>query len=155
MLCVQLLTYLNICSLYSQFNLYMELGKLSIIYIIAEIWFYISHRILHTPYLYNRVHKQHHYFQLPFCISGAYAHPFEFIFSNIITAMCGPILLQPHLYTIIFVAYISIIFNTLSHSCYEFNYIYSAKFHDVHHDKYKYNYGLIGMMDKLFGTLHK
>lgn len=47
-----------------------------------EITFYYSHRWLHTPSMYGRVHKLHHQFTAPIGAAAEYAEPLEFIVSN-------------------------------------------------------------------------
>jgi sterol desaturase/sphingolipid hydroxylase (fatty acid hydroxylase superfamily) len=48
------------------------------LYLFLDGWFYITHRMLHWPYLYARIHKVHHMFTAPAAYTVAYAHPLEY-----------------------------------------------------------------------------
>ena len=47
-----------------------------------DIWFYISHRLLHTPFLYN-IHKIHHEKRVPQWLDTYHGHWFESHFQRI------------------------------------------------------------------------
>lgn len=70
-------------------NLYTLITHLLAYLIIVEIGFYYSHRLLHNPYFYKRIHKKHHTWISPVAISAAYCHPIEHIVSNITPALLG------------------------------------------------------------------
>ena len=53
--------------------------------ILADFFFYIVHRILHTPRFYY-LHKKHHEFNNPYGIGGIYWSIFEMVSANL-TAM--------------------------------------------------------------------
>jgi sterol desaturase/sphingolipid hydroxylase (fatty acid hydroxylase superfamily) len=55
--------------------------------LVHELCFYYSHRLLHHPSIYPRVHKKHHEFTAPIALAAAYAHPIEHIVSNV--GECG------------------------------------------------------------------
>lgn len=57
--------------------------------IVREITFYYSHRLLHHPYLYKRIHKKHHTWISPIAIAAAYCHPLEHVVSNVIPIALG------------------------------------------------------------------
>lgn len=46
--------------------------------LVEDFAFYWSHRMLHTPYLYKKVHKVHHEFNNTVSIAATYAHPVEY-----------------------------------------------------------------------------
>eukprot|EP00759_Apiculatamorpha_spiralis_P028208 PhF_6_TR30726/c0_g1_i1/m.45217 len=123
---------------------------------VEEFAFYYSHRLLHTDYFYTRVHKKHHEFQSPSTITAAYAHPLEMFLSNIFPVALGPIILQSHLYTFYLWHVFAIIATQVGHSGYSFPWqtASDAKFHDLHHEKFKFNYGLgLGLLDRFHGTM--
>ena len=58
-----------------------------------DLAFYFSHRTLHTPWLYQHVHKIHHKHINTVFYASAYAHPLEFVFGNVLPTVVGPLLL--------------------------------------------------------------
>jgi len=77
-----------------------ELARDTIISIlIRETLFYYSHRLLHLPYFYRRIHKQHHKFTAPIALAAQFAHPLEQIFANALPISLPPQLLRSHVLT--------------------------------------------------------
>jgi sterol desaturase/sphingolipid hydroxylase (fatty acid hydroxylase superfamily) len=58
--------------------------------VVREILFYYSHRLIHIPALYKRIHKIHHKFTAPIAPSAEYAHPIEHLVSNVLPIIVGP-----------------------------------------------------------------
>lgn len=119
--------------------------------LLREAMFYYSHRLLHIPYLYRRIHKKHHKFTAPIALAAQFAHPIEQIFANALPISLPPQLLHSHVLT--FWAYLAWeLFNTATvHSGYDF-FRNKAKMHDLHHEKFNLNYGSIGFLDWVHGT---
>ncbi|KAJ5115219.1 hypothetical protein NUU61_000978 [Penicillium alfredii] len=119
--------------------------------LMREALFYYSHRLLHMPYFYVRIHKKHHRFTAPIALAAQFAHPLEQIFANALPISLPPQLLRSHVVTFwIFLAYE--LFNTATvHSGYDFFHS-KAKMHDLHHEKFNLNYGSIGLLDWVHGT---
>ncbi|KAL4894438.1 fatty acid hydroxylase superfamily-domain-containing protein [Aspergillus ambiguus] len=119
--------------------------------LLREILFYYSHRFLHRPYFYVRIHKQHHRFTAPIALAAQFAHPLEQVFANALPISLPPQLLGSHVVTFwVFLAYE--LFNTATvHSGYDF-FRAKAKMHDLHHEKFNLNYGSIGLLDWVHGT---
>jgi sterol desaturase/sphingolipid hydroxylase (fatty acid hydroxylase superfamily) len=57
--------------------------------VVREILFYYSHRLIHIPVLYKRIHKIHHKFTAPIAPSAEYAHPVEHLVSNVLPIIVG------------------------------------------------------------------
>ncbi|KAJ5239688.1 hypothetical protein N7468_004307 [Penicillium chermesinum] len=119
--------------------------------LLRETLFYYSHRLLHVPSLYRRIHKKHHKFTAPIALAAQYAHPVEQIFANALPISLPPQLLRSHVLTFwVFLAWE--LFNTATvHSGYDF-FHNKAKDHDLHHEKFNLNYGSIGLLDSIHGT---
>jgi len=118
--------------------------------LIREVLFYYSHRLLHIPHLYPHVHKFHHRFVAPVALAAQYAHPIEHFISNILPLSVPPALLRVHLLTWWIFLALELIETTTVHSGYDF--FKWAKMHDTHHEKFRVNFGTIGLMDWLHGT---
>jgi sterol desaturase/sphingolipid hydroxylase (fatty acid hydroxylase superfamily) len=139
------------------------LWQLILSVIIEDFFFYFSHRALHTPYLYVRIHKKHHEFYNTISFASVYAHWLEFIIGNAMPMLGSLILLQKHLHIITYTgyAYFRIAGTYAGHSGYEFPwhpfkfFAFNAEtgFHNYHHLKNIGNYGSsLWIWDYYFGT---
>lgn len=132
-----------------EFNMYRFPLDILIHVVTVDIWFYVTHRILHYPILYKLVHKLHHRFKAPTAVACMYANPIEFTIGNHLGVALGPIFSNCHPYTAFFWFFLSL-FNTAG--CHSGYYLFGAEEHDIHHEKFRFNYGVGGMMDYLCGT---
>ena len=57
-------------------------------------------RLLHHPLLYRRIHKQHHEWIAPVAMCSVYCHPVEYILSNLIPVVAGPMITRERFYNI-------------------------------------------------------
>jgi len=121
---------------------------------IEEVLFYYSHRLLHWGPFYGYIHKMHHDFKAPIGIAAEYAHPIEFLFSNVGPVMLGPLVTGCHTITMWFWISLAILSTVHSHSGYAFpgTPFKPATMHDFHHSSFGSNYGALGVLDWLHGT---
>jgi methylsterol monooxygenase len=112
----------------------------------GEVWFYIVHRILHTPRFY-KYHKTHHENSETVGAMALYAHPFETIVLNLgsFVALHYVVVFSVfHVYLIVTLA----IINTIAHS-------HTGRlhgFHQEHHRRVTCNFGFDYFMDRLCAT---
>jgi sterol desaturase/sphingolipid hydroxylase (fatty acid hydroxylase superfamily) len=117
-------------------------------FVIEDLWVYWGHRILHTSWLYRRVHSVHHEFSAPFGMVSSYAHPVEFIFLGTGTFL-GPLIIGgDHMVTIWLWALLRQLEAIDVHSGYDFPWHLSKVVpfycgpvhHDFHHSSYCCNF---------------
>jgi len=123
---------------------------------VEEFFFYYSHRILHFKSVYGHIHKVHHQFKAPIGIASEFAHPIEFVVSNMFPVLLGPIITSTHIMNLWLWMAIVISATINGHSGYlfsfsPFGYAYS---HDFHHSSFVDNYGALGFLDWIHSTNH-
>ncbi|XP_051955324.1 fatty acid hydroxylase domain-containing protein 2 [Xyrauchen texanus] len=123
--------------------------------LMEEILFYYTHRLVHHPSLYKKIHKIHHEWTAPIGVVSLYAHPVEHVLSNMLPALIGPVLLGSHLATTSLWFTIALLVTTISHCGYHLPLLPSPEFHDFHHLKFNQCYGVLGVLDRLHGTDNK
>lgn len=116
--------------------------------------FYGSHLLLHSKRFYTRIHKFHHTFTSPVAVAAQYAHPIEHLFANILPVSTPPQIVRAHiLVNWLFLGFV--LFETVVvHSGYDFAGGVAAM-HDLHHERFRGNYGTIGVVDRLMGTYRR
>jgi len=167
------LNYLLYLQGYTQ--IYTEVGKFGTLYLIVsfflsllihDFYFYWTHRLLHLPGVFTKIHKTHHRSHNPSSFAALSFHPVEaLIQAGIVPFLC--VLLPLHPLVISGFIFYSLLANIIGHAGYEF---FSAKFkssflgrisntplyHNSHHQFVKGNYGLyLNIWDSLMGTCHK
>lgn len=136
------------------------LAQVFFFFLVEDYMNYWIHRWLHLPWLYKHVHSVHHKYDAPFAIVAAYAHPVE-VLAQAIPTFAGPLMIGPHLYTLM-------VWQTFRnweaidiHSGYEFPLSLKSLFpsyagaehHDYHHYMHSGNFASIfTWCDKLYGT---
>lgn len=129
-----------------------------------DFCFYWSHRLLHTSFLYKRIHKQHHEFNVSISIAAEYAHPVEYLLGNSLPVALGPMIYgqsRIHIVTWFTWVFIRTLNTGEGHSGLNFPwspfrvvpFSSTSTFHDYHHYKNVGNYGsFLIVWDTLFGT---
>lgn len=129
-------------------------------FVVEDYLNYWLHRWLHTPWLYRNIHSVHHYYDAPFSIVAAYAHPAEVLILAIPTFV-GPLALSPHLYTLMLWQLFRNFEAIDIHSGYELpfslkavlSFYAGAEHHDYHHFMHSGNFASIfTWCDQLYGT---
>ncbi|XP_058116158.1 fatty acid hydroxylase domain-containing protein 2-like [Anopheles ziemanni] len=117
-----------------------------------EIFYYYTHRLLHSRHMYRRFHKQHHEWSSPVALAAMYSHPVEFVLSDLVPVYAGPVIMRSHVFTtLIWFTYVMI--DTLTdHSDYHLPLMASSEFHDYHHLNFNQCYGNFGLWDLVHGT---
>ena len=149
-------TFLGIVIIYSLpvriLNNWNIFTKLIVNFLILETWFYHIHLFSHQKLVYKKLHKQHHEFtNNSYALVALYCSPYEAVVCNLVAVAIGPVLLYiPAPYLYIYFALVS--FNTVyTHSGMTLGWIIGPD-HDNHHKYYNYNFGVLGIFDKLYGT---
>merc|ERR1712151_28929 len=64
--------------------------------LVNTVGFYFAHRMLHSSFLYAKIHKQHHEWKGTVSYAAEYAHPVEQVFANFIPTLGGCVILGSH-----------------------------------------------------------
>ena len=154
--------------------IYLNIGKYGVPYfifstfifmVIHDLYFYITHRVMHHKKIYSIVHKVHHISINPTPWAAFSFHPIEAFIQNAWIPII--ILFIPtHIFTIMIWALYMMLFNVIGHLGYEFfprkfinsflgKIFFTSIFHNMHHSKNNCNYGLYFVVwDKMLGTIH-
>lgn len=102
---------------------------------VEEAGFYYTHRLLHRPWFFRHVHRQHHEWMSPVAVTAVYCHPLEHLLSNVLPPFVGVLLCRSHI-TTAWLWFCMAILNTLNaHSGYHLPFLPSPESHDFHHMK--------------------
>eukprot|EP01121_Diplochlamys_sp_Union-15-3_P014941 TRINITY_DN483_c0_g1_i1.p1 TRINITY_DN483_c0_g1~~TRINITY_DN483_c0_g1_i1.p1 ORF type:complete len:260 (-),score=17.56 TRINITY_DN483_c0_g1_i1:72-851(-) len=129
--------------------------------LVNDTLFYWSHRLLHTPLLYQRIHKRHHDYKVSIGIAAEYAHPIETLISNSIPTLLGTVIIGPHFVTLLLWLFFRLWETVDAHSGYDLPiaplkwlpFTGGAERHDFHHSKNIGNFGaFFTFWDHVMGT---
>ncbi len=137
----------------NQLNTQTVLCDLIFFSIVFEIFFYASHRFLHTCHVFKTIHYVHHQMKDTSIAFGAFhCHPLEFVFGNFLPAVLS-VFLNPdlNLAHVKIWACIAAFYVATSHSGYQI--FYQKPLHLLHHKlTYARNFGTLAFMDIFFDT---
>ncbi len=136
-----------------------------LILVIQDFYFYWTHRLMHTGLFFKAVHKVHHDSITPSPWTAYSFSPWEAFIHALIMPIVAFLFPVHTLALVIFMTF-QIIRNVLGHSGYEMfpswvisnpilKYINTNINHDMHHQYFRYNFGLYSTVwDSIFGTVH-
>ena len=138
-------------------------SQIIVFMLVEDCAFYWIHRLLHTPFLYKRLHKKHHEYKTTIGIAAEYSHPLEFVLANLIPTSLGASLLgsRCHILTWYMWIIVRILETTDGHCGYEFSWSPfrllplsgSANYHNFHHSHNVGNYSsFFTYWDTIFQT---
>ncbi len=139
---------------------YEPLWQLPLFIVVDDVLFYILHRLLHTQWLYRRVHSIHHRSTAPAALAGGYFHPVEYALINL-AALAGPVLIGANVVTIWSWAVLRQWLAADGHSGFELPwspgrllpFYPGPAYHDWHHKRFVGNYAnVLCCLDRWFGT---
>lgn len=115
---------------------------------LREVIFYTVHRLWHVPGVYELVHKQHHNVLDPsqyHVWTISYMSVTDFLFLYGAPVMVIAKILEMNIVTTLLFAFISAIIEQI-------HLVAGDKAHLKHHHNWRINYGVYGLMDRVFGT---
>ncbi|ETW08173.1 hypothetical protein H310_02509 [Aphanomyces invadans] len=115
---------------------------------------YYWHRLLHTRFLYTRVHKVHHYYKRPRPFDDMYMHPVEGA-AYFFILYGPPFVMSMHVVSFVIYMMVMGLFGVMDHSGLSFRIplVYTSNDHATHHAKVHFNLGFpLPYWDILHGT---
>ncbi|WP_037500336.1 sterol desaturase family protein [Sphingomonas jaspsi] len=133
-------------------------------YLLAhDTWFYWTHRLMHRPAWFRAMHAVHHASRPPTAWAAMSFHPWEAISGAIVIPLLV-FLIPIHVAMLGLVLTIMTVMGVTNHMGWEMfprglvhgplgNWLITASHHELHHQKYRCNYGLyFRLWDRLCGT---
>ncbi len=131
--------------------------------LIHDTWFYWTHRLMHRPWWFKKMHAVHHDSRPPTAWAAMSFHPWEALSGALIIPLL--VFVVPiHVAVLGIVLAIMTLMGVTNHMGWEMfpdgvvkgragNWLITASHHELHHQKYRCNYGLyFRHWDRLCGT---
>lgn len=128
-----------------------------------DLWFYWQHRLLHTPWWFERAHAVHHRSNNPTAFANFAHHPIEIMLGNVY--FVGMVVFVPqHPLATALVSMFIFGWGMIGHMGYEFyprwfartrafGWFNTATHHNLHHSQVDCNYGMFfNFWDRVMGT---
>jgi methylsterol monooxygenase len=126
--------------------------KLTGMVLVEEVLFFSAHYLLHTRPLFRRFHHIHHRFRQPIGISTHYVHFVEHLTGNLLPIFTAMLVVRADFVSGFLWVGLAVTNAIQTHSDYAFPWMVSPLHHDFHHYLARGNYGVLGLLDRLFGT---
>ena len=119
--------------------------------VLADQWFYWIHRLCHyNKIIFKYIHSLHHHWTYPIAVSTLYVHPLEHIIINLGSFLIGPLLFPTSNLCLCIWTAMSTLNSVIAHGGTKI--ISNDGTHDLHHRFLIYNFGVLGVSDRMFGT---
>lgn len=150
----------------NEYPTYWLLVSYALSILFHDTWFYWLHRFFHVPWIYKHVHNVHHLSVNPSPWTSFSFHFFEAIGEGLVIIPLA-FIVPLHPYTLVFFGFSIFAINVYGHLGYEiapkwfrqsflFELINTSVYHNLHHSKFKGNYGLyFRIWDRMMGTENK
>ncbi|MEM1379369.1 MAG: sterol desaturase family protein [Pseudomonadota bacterium] len=138
-------------------------GAIAFLLLIHDTYFYWTHRAMHLPRFYKATHHTHHISKQPTAFASFAFHPWEAIISSWLIPTLA-FLVPMHLGAFAAFVMLATMSAVINHAGWEVfpksfldgpigRWIITARHHNLHHTKFKRNYGLyFRFWDKAMGT---
>lgn len=131
-----------------------------------EVLFFVGHRVLHTPWLYERYHKMHHKFTTTSAWTSFYAHPLDHQFVMWAAFVLPAAMLGGPLGTQCSAATLALFMHGAATTFIGSHHCVDVATHDggmrpfgtehlIHHLRFRVNYGNFIFLDWLSGTMRR
>jgi sterol desaturase/sphingolipid hydroxylase (fatty acid hydroxylase superfamily) len=133
---------------------FVEFLKLAAMFFVSDTMFYWTHRLMHIPWVYKVVHKQHHSHQEPIPWTSLYVHPLEFLIALMGIFLVPLLLFSMHPVTATLFLSGVMLSLVVSHCGLKLGKVFvDSTHHDLHHQMRIGNYGSnVGIWDKVCET---
>jgi Delta7-sterol 5-desaturase len=140
-------------------------GSVFVMLVLHDTYFYWMHRIIHHKAIFKFVHLVHHKSNNPSPFAAYSFHFLEAVLESGVIFLL-PFFIPVHQISFVMFSTIALAINVYGHLGYEvmpkwfrnslfFEFINTSVYHNMHHSKFKGNYGLyFRMWDRLLGTEH-